>query len=163
MHYRDGKMECNKCHNSVDDSSRFCPSCGSELASEEKNTQSEKRWEAIAMAVGVAIGLWWIWPSSSSSDNAKDSTAEVTEYPRVILKKDSIVCYKRDDWNSMVQYGVDRNFQAMNSLVSTGRCYSPSENMTVRYLDPVQKEFALIQLPSGKGAYSMRRDLMRIE
>lgn len=156
-------MECSKCRNGVDDSSKFCPECGAELSEKIKDTQSEKRWEAIAMAVGIAIGLWWIWPSSSPSEATKDSAVTVSEYPRVILKKDSIICYKRDDWNSMVQYGIDRNFQAMNSLVSAGKCYSPFEDMTVRYLDPVEKEFALIQLPSGKGAYSMRRDLMKTE
>jgi len=73
----------------------------------------------------------------------------------VTLQADSVICYKRGDWEQMVAAGTDQDVPAMMRLVNAGKCRTIHKATKVGYLDPAAGgEWALIVLESGKTAFT---------
>lgn len=77
----------------------------------------------------------------------------------VTLKKGSLICYDRGDWESMVSAIMDQNLAEMRGLLSSGKCQQTVKQSRVSYLDPVRGKAALIQMPSGRAAYVFAVDI----
>lgn len=76
----------------------------------------------------------------------------------VTLLADSVICYKRGDWEQMIAAGTDQDAPAMGRLVNSGKCRTIHKAIKVGYLDPAAGgEWALIVLESGKTAYTLDR------
>jgi hypothetical protein len=82
------------------------------------------------------------------------STAFASEYPQMTLQGDSLICFDSDDWESMMEASIDQDAAAMQRLVDSGACRIVEQPMKVSYLDPAAGGGALIQLRSGKTAYT---------
>jgi hypothetical protein len=70
------------------------------------------------------------------------------------LKSDSIICFSGGDWRDMKAAAIDQDEAGMQRLISSGACRLVNQSMRVSYLDPAAGGGALIQLPSGKTAYT---------
>lgn len=77
----------------------------------------------------------------------------------VTLKKDALICYERDNWEAMVSAIMDQNLAEMRGLLSSGKCQQTARKTPVSYLDPVRGKAALIQMPSGRPAYTFAADI----
>ncbi|WP_041756729.1 hypothetical protein [Stutzerimonas stutzeri] len=75
-------------------------------------------------------------------------------YPQMTLKSDSIICFSGGDWRDMKAAAIDQDEAGMQRLISSGACRLVNQSMRVSYLDPAAGGGALIQLPSGKTAYT---------
>lgn len=80
--------------------------------------------------------------------------ANASEYPQKTLQADSIICFDSDDWAEMIAASVDEDEAAMQRLISKGACRHVTQSTQVSYLDPAAGGGALIQLRSGKTAYT---------
>ncbi|MDS9876588.1 hypothetical protein RMI40_17200 [Pseudomonas protegens] len=86
---------------------------------------------------------------------AASFSAFAQDYPVKTLKANSIICFDYSDWKEMVSASVDQDQAAMMRLVSSGACRMVSQATKVAYLDKAAGNLgALIQMPSGKGAYT---------
>ena len=65
------------------------------------------------------------------------------------------MCFDRDDWDSMIAATLDDDSAAAQRLLDSGACRMIRKETTVRYLDPASGGAALIQMPSGKAAYTL--------
>ncbi|ETK18225.1 hypothetical protein H097_13008 [Pseudomonas sp. FH4] len=73
----------------------------------------------------------------------------------VTLMADSVICYKRGDWEQMIAAGTDQDAPAMMRLVNSGKCRTIHKATKIGYLDPAGGgEWALIVLESGKTAFT---------
>ncbi|RRW45077.1 hypothetical protein EGJ52_08640 [Pseudomonas luteola] len=75
-------------------------------------------------------------------------------YPQKTLVKGSVFCFERSDWDEMIAATFDDDADAAGRLVIEGKCRQLKKPMRVSYLDPSAGGGALIQLPSGKTAYT---------
>lgn len=77
------------------------------------------------------------------------------DYPVKTLQANAIICFDYSDWKEMVEASVDQDRAAAARLVSSGACRVVSQPTKVAYLDKAAGDLgALIQMPSGKGAYT---------
>lgn len=79
----------------------------------------------------------------------------------VILKKDALLCFKREDWEAMKSNIADKNIQGMKILIDAAKCQSLVADTGILNLEPVGKNGAeaLIQMPSGRVAYVFNIDI----
>lgn len=83
------------------------------------------------------------------------STVFAQDYPVKTLQADAIICFDFDDWKDMVEASVDQDDAAAARLVSSGACRVVPKATKVAYLDKAAGNLgSLIQMPSGKGAYT---------
>ncbi|WP_460952590.1 hypothetical protein AB6N16_08055 [Pseudomonas marginalis] len=82
------------------------------------------------------------------------SIAFAQGYPIKILQANSIICFDRSDWEDMVASSVDQDAAAASRLVSSGACRVVLQSTRVTYLDEAGNSGSLIQMPSGKAAYT---------
>jgi len=75
-------------------------------------------------------------------------------YPVKTLQANAIICFDRSDWEEMVGASVDQDAAAASRLVSSGACRVVSNSTWVLYLDKAGNSGSLIQMPSGKGAFT---------
>ena len=95
------------------------------------------------LSIGAALAF-----SLSSPVFAKD-------YPVKTLQADSIICFDYSDWKDMVEASIDQDAAAASRLVSSGACRVVPKSTRVAYLDKAAGNLgSLIQMPSGKGAYT---------
>jgi hypothetical protein len=77
------------------------------------------------------------------------------EYPVKTLQADAIICFDYSDWKDMVEASIDQDGAAASRLVSSGVCRVITKATRVAYLDKAAGNLgSLIQMPSGKGAYT---------
>ena len=82
-------------------------------------------------------------------------TAFAQEFPVKTLQADAIICFDYSDWKDMVAASIDQDNAAAARLVSSGACRVIPKSTKVAYLDKAAGDLgALIQMPSGKGAYT---------
>jgi hypothetical protein len=77
------------------------------------------------------------------------------------IKKQALICYDREAWEAMKAAIADSNYQEMRTWLASGKCQQTTKAMKVDYLDPVQRNAALVQMPSGRTAYVFTVDLQR--
>lgn len=83
------------------------------------------------------------------------STAFAKDYPVKTLQADAIICFDYSDWKDMVAASIDQDEAGAMRLVSSGACRVVPKPTRVAYLDKAAGNLgALIQMPSGKGAYT---------
>lgn len=83
------------------------------------------------------------------------SSVFASEFPQKTLKPNSVICFEFSDWKEMLAAYADEDEAAADRLVSSGACRVVTKATRVSYLDPAAGGTgALIQLPSGKGAYT---------
>ncbi len=83
------------------------------------------------------------------------SSAFASDYPQKTLKPNSVICYDFSDWREMLAAYTDDDDASAERLVSSGACRFVTKATRVSYLDPAAGDIgALIQLPSGKTAYT---------
>ncbi|WP_308583513.1 hypothetical protein [uncultured Pseudomonas sp.] len=82
------------------------------------------------------------------------STVFAQNYPVKTLQANAIICFDRTDWEEMIAASVDQDTVAASRLVSSGACRVVSKPTWVLYLDKAGNSGSLIQMPSGKGAYT---------
>ena len=71
------------------------------------------------------------------------------------LRANSVICFSFGDWKEIIAASQDGDEDAAGRLVESGACRIVSKTTQVTYLDPAAgKMGALIQLPSGKTAYT---------
>lgn len=71
------------------------------------------------------------------------------------LKPNSVLCFSYGDWKEVLAASKDGDEDAASRLVESGACRIVSKVTQVIYLDPAAGNIgALIQLPSGKTAYT---------
>jgi len=80
---------------------------------------------------------------------------------KVTVNKGSLLCYERGDWESMLGAIADSNIQLMGALINSGKCQTTAKAIQVTYLDPIRGSAALIQMPSGRGAFVFEVDITR--
>ncbi len=80
--------------------------------------------------------------------------ASAEEYRQVTLVTDTILCFARGDWDKIVAASIDEDADQAQRLLDDGKCRMLDKPMRVSYLDPASGGNALVQLPSGKTAYT---------
>ncbi|MCY7262710.1 hypothetical protein [Pseudomonas protegens] len=86
---------------------------------------------------------------------ATSFSVSAQDYPVKTLQANAIICFDYSDWKDMVGASIDQDQAAMMRLVSSGACRMVSQATKVAYLDKAAGNLgALIQMPSGKGAYT---------
>lgn len=132
-----------------------------------KNTRFKGLSFIHVLGILVFIGLAWLL-IFAETDREKKERLDKSKQPamaqpkHVILKKDTLLCFNREDWETMKSNIADKNIQGMKILIDTTKCQSLVSNTGVSYLDPVGKNGAeaLIQMPSGRVAYVFSIDIL---
>jgi len=132
-----------------------------------KNTRFKGLSFIHVLGILIFIGLAWLI-IFAETDREKKERLDKSQRPamaqpkHVILKKDTLLCFKREDWEIMKSNIADKNIQGMKILIDTTKCQALVSNTGVSYLDPVGKNGAeaLIQMPSGRVAYVFSIDIL---
>lgn len=150
-------INCEGCKTSISKKEKNCPSCGHP----NKKADYLSGGQSVLALAGAGLFLWFLFGYLSAPSPSKEpvSLEATKEYPEALLAQGSIICYERDDWGLLKENALDKNFQQMNNLIKSGKCQEITSRTVVRYLDPVGEHEALIQMPSGRGAFSMKKDL----
>ena len=113
--------------------------------------------EVVAVFAVVALVIWYV-----SSPTKEQTSPLPPPAPQIVhLKKNTLLCYERDDWLAMSAGIQDGNLPAMRVLMESGRCMQTSHAEKVSYLDPFLNNAALIQMPSGRTAFVFEADIQR--
>lgn len=114
--------------------------------------------DGVIAVVVVALGIWIMSPSS---EPPKEQASPLPAPKIIHLKKNTLLCYERDDWLAMSAGIQDGNLPAMRVLMESGRCMQTSHAEKASYLDPFLNNAALIQMPSGRTAFVFEADIQR--
>ena len=150
-------INCEGCKTPISKKAKESPGCGRP----NKKSDYLSGGQSVLALSGAGLFLWFLFGcfSEPSPTKAPASSEPPKEYPEALLSQGSIICYERDDWDLLKESALDKNCQRINNLIKSGECQEITSRTVVRYLDPVGEDEALIQMPSGRGAVSMRKDL----
>lgn len=146
-------IKCQNCQEDISQKAQTCPKCGHP----NKKANHLSGTEVLTGFGVVALAIWWM--AGGDSNSAVSPKENVVVPKNVTLKKGGLICFTREDWESMRTSIQDQNLQQIRILVDSARCQRAISQTTVSFLDPVSGGTSMIQMPSGRVAFVFNQDI----